>query len=104
MRYKDKISWFIELEKEGETIPALDKEPEIYPSLVEHWRCFNTLNTSRQMGFSSGYIKYSDIILYMNELKMIGVENRIEFLEKVQTIDNLYMSEKDKQNPKRPKK
>ena len=68
----------MELESQGEIIPALDTMPELYEDLAFYWRAFIKLSTSRQSGFGMGYIPYSEIVKYLNENHITVWQDRLE--------------------------
>ncbi|MFH1982717.1 MAG: hypothetical protein ABIL58_12810 [Pseudomonadota bacterium] len=81
------------LERSGSTVPQLENEPELYEDMVSHIRAFNRLDRSRRAGgFAAGAIPVSEIIAYLNEWGVEGVDARLDAIFWVQKIDEIMMS------------
>lgn len=48
-------------------VPALDREPDVYPDLVWAWDAWCELSGRRQAGFSPNPITYEAAVAWLNE-------------------------------------
>ncbi len=87
------------MQAEGHTIPELEDQPELFQDLMPYYRAFSVLSSSRESGFSIGYIKYSEIVHYLNEENIYGPE-RLEYIRWVQFIDGEFVALKNDDKPK----
>ncbi len=79
------------MEAEGHIIPELDNQPELYEDLQPYFKAFDSLSGSRDSGFGMGYIKYDQIVCYLNEQDVRGSETREDYVRWIQFIDNEFV-------------
>lgn len=104
MQYGDQLEWFLELEEQGEEIPALANRVELFPDLALYYKGFNELSTSRQSVMGIGYIGYLVITDYLNEEGIFGFERR-EYRQWITIIDRIFVQlQSDKQDRERKSK
>lgn len=80
--------------------------PELFPDLMPFWVAFQQLSTSRQSGMGMGYIPLSEIRGYLDEYRIIEWEDRLEWIQWIQTIDRNFVSihSESKNDSKKPQK
>jgi len=92
LKVGDKLSWFEQLEREGRHIPLMDTRPELYPDLTKYFEAFNAVSSSRSTTFSGpGYIPISEIRQYLDEMQIFDFEERQEYIQWIQVLDNEYV-------------
>jgi len=93
LQYGEKLEWFLDLEAEGKSVPALDTMPELFPDLKPYWDAFQTLSSSRQSGMGLGYIPFSEIIHYLgpNWLNITDLEERQDYVNFIRVLDHEYV-------------
>jgi len=87
---QDNYNWFVQLELDGQKVPILDKEPEIFHDLLPYWEAFRALISCRNTGFGIGHIFYSEIVAYLNENEILRYE-RATYIKWIQFIDSVFV-------------
>jgi hypothetical protein len=83
------------LEDQGLQVKALDNKPVLHADLFFDFKAFNQLNSSRQLGFSSGPIPLTEIYAYMQIFGIESISERAIFLERMRILDNAYLEHLD---------
>jgi hypothetical protein len=91
-QHQDNLEWYESLEADGHEVKAMDSRPTMDVRLSPYWRAFNDLSNSRSVGFTAGYIHYSEICCWLNENHITMLEHRLEYIRWVQTIDRHYLN------------
>lgn len=96
MNVGDKYEWFLELEAEGNDVPALKDMPVLYEDLVPFWRAFNELSRTRPVGMGVGAIPMSEILAWLDLHEIGGFEDRIEYARWIGYLDSLFLEYQSK--------
>lgn len=82
----------MELDAQGEAVPALESMPELHADLIFYWDVFLMLSGSRPTGFGMGYVPLSEISNCLDEHRIWNWEERLEAIHWIQFIDRQYVS------------
>lgn len=75
----------------GRSIPMLEGEPELFPSLNSTWSAFIQLDRSRQFGYGHPQpIQFTEIEAFGRARKITG-ERFSDMLDHVQLLDQIYL-------------
>ena len=91
MKYGSKFEWFLQLEKDGQRVEALDKKPVLYRDLENDYRAFIALNASRPIGMVEGAIPLSEIYAYMQIFEISNYDQRKLFIQRIRFLDKIYL-------------
>lgn len=75
--------------EEGKETKALERKPDLRPSLVGFYTAFNMLNLSRD-GMGGG-IPITEIIAYLDVYNIWNRDERIEFVEIIKAMDRAFL-------------
>lgn len=80
----------------GEMVPEFESAPELFFDAVPFWEAFTDLSSSRQSGFSVGYIPYSEVTGWLDEDQIFSIEQRKLYRRMVAVIDSIYVTKQSK--------
>jgi len=84
------------LEESGVDLGLTDPNeviPELFFDAVPVWNAFRDLSNSRSIGFSIGYIPYSETSNWMHENDIISLEERQHYRKFINFIDDIWVGE-----------
>jgi hypothetical protein len=106
-----KFEWVQKLEEDGHDVTGmLPDEPELFSDLNIYWNAFHILTSSRNSGMSIGAIPLQAYESYFRIFSVDSLEEQLEYLKFVGTLDNEYLkwngetSEKQRQKNKSKEK
>jgi len=76
----------------GESVPALDRRPELSSDVFFIWEAFQILHASRAQGFGFGPIPLSEVLAYFEAFAIDNLDEREELLALIQQLDREYLS------------
>lgn len=92
--------------KQLEKFETSENDIELTEDLIMFVNAWNELNTSRQVGFSVGYIPYSEVIFWLNENGIFCLDERALFRYFIEVLDETYIqhARKEQESKKSSKK
>lgn len=84
----------------GEMVPEFDNAPELFFDAVPFWEAFTDLSSSRQSGFSTGYIPYSETTDWLNEQQILSMEERNLYRRMIAIVDKVFVEKQAQANSK----
>ncbi len=80
-----------------------EKEPELFFDAMPIWNAFRALSSSRNSGFSIGYIPFSEISDWLSENDIISLEERRHYRQFITFIDEIWVSRLSEKQSKKQK-
>jgi len=82
-------------------IPLLDQMPDLTPWEMTLWSAFSTLSNRRQSGFGISPIAYQDIIIFLDESRIVDLEIREDYGHFISFLDNAFLKRKNEEHEKK---
>ena len=83
-----------DLAEQGVRVKSLESRPELDEGVVFFWNAFQMLSPSRSVGMAVGGIPFSEILAFCDMAELRGIEERIEFVRVIQSMDAEFLKHK----------
>ncbi len=84
----------------GEAPQIMTELPQV-PLPDSFWDAFWELTSSRNIGMTIGGIPYSEVVLWLNEHKISGTDNRLEYHQWIRFLDGKYIASTNEKKDKK---